>query len=105
MNNLYTILLIYLEYSIISISNKLLLIKYDTVNLSKPDYAILLLAAHIGLRSSDIVSLTFKDINYTEKTIEIIQSKTEHRSCFIFEIADDYMLPSIFELVLFFRGY
>ena len=47
-----------------------------TANLGKRDYAILLLAAHMGLRSCDIVSLTFKDINYTEKTIEIIQSKT-----------------------------
>ena len=50
-----------------------------TANLGKRDYAILLLAAHMGLRSCDIVSLSFKDINYKEKTIEIIQCKTERR--------------------------
>jgi site-specific recombinase XerD len=42
----------------------------------KRDYAILLLASHLGLRSSDIVNLSFKDIDFTTKTIEIIQVKT-----------------------------
>jgi site-specific recombinase XerD len=42
----------------------------------KRDYAILMLAAHLGLRSSDIVNLSFTDINYTMKTIGIIQVKT-----------------------------
>jgi len=47
-----------------------------TTSLGKRDYAILILAAYIGLRSCDIAGLTFKDINYTEKTIEIVQVKT-----------------------------
>jgi len=42
----------------------------------KRDYAIIMLAAHLGLRSSDIVNLSFKDIDSTMKTIEIIQIKT-----------------------------
>lgn len=45
--------------------------------LGKRDYAILLLAAKLGLRKSDIVKLEFKDINWEEKRIEIIQSKTQ----------------------------
>ncbi len=48
-----------------------------TTGLGKRDYAILMLAAHLGLRSSDIVNLSFSDIDYTAKTIEIIQVKTE----------------------------
>ena len=48
-----------------------------TTSLGKRDYAILLLAAHLGLRSSDIVGLSFKDIDFKAKTIEVIQSKTE----------------------------
>ena len=47
-----------------------------TSSLGKRDYAILLLASHLGLRSSDIVELSFNNINYTAKTIEIIQVKT-----------------------------
>jgi len=42
----------------------------------KRDYAIIILAAHLGLRSSDIVNLSFKDIDSTKKTIEIVQAKT-----------------------------
>jgi len=48
-----------------------------STGLGKRDYAILILAAHLGLRSSDIVGLSFKDVDYKAKTIEIIQSKTE----------------------------
>ena len=48
-----------------------------TTSLGKRDYAILMLAAHLGLRSSDIVNLSFRDIDYAAKTIEIIQVKTE----------------------------
>jgi len=44
--------------------------------LGKRDYAILILASHLGLRNSDIVELSIKDIDYTAKTIEIIQVKT-----------------------------
>lgn len=48
-----------------------------TTGLGKRDYAMLILAAHLGLRSSDIVGLTFKDIDYQTKTIKVIQAKTE----------------------------
>jgi integrase len=44
--------------------------------IGKRDYAILMLAAHLGLRSSDIVNLSFKDIDHMAKTITIIQTKT-----------------------------
>ena len=47
-----------------------------STGLGKRDYAMLILAARLGLRSSDIVSLSFKDIDYTAKTIAIIQVKT-----------------------------
>jgi len=51
--------------------------------LGKRDYAVLILAAHLGLRSSDIVGLSFKDVDYKTKTIEIIQSKTERPVTFV----------------------
>jgi site-specific recombinase XerD len=44
------------------------------------NYAILILAAYLGLRNSDIVNLSFKDIDYTTKSINIIQVKTEKQS-------------------------
>ena len=47
-----------------------------TGSMGKRDYAILILAAYLGLRSSDIVNLTFNDIDYAAKTIKIIQTKT-----------------------------
>lgn len=46
-------------------------------NMGKRDYAILMIASYMGLRSSDIMNLSLADINYTEKTIEIVQVKTE----------------------------
>ena len=42
----------------------------------KRDYAILMLASRLGLRSSDIVGLTENNIDLDEKTISIIQAKT-----------------------------
>lgn len=42
----------------------------------KRDYAMLLLAARLGLRVSDIITLTFGNIHNDKKTIEIIQQKT-----------------------------
>lgn len=45
--------------------------------LGKRDYAILLLAAKLGLRTSDIKGLEFKDINWDEKRIDIVQRKTQ----------------------------
>jgi integrase len=44
--------------------------------MGKRDYAILLLAAKLGLRSSDIVNLKLRDIDHDKKTIDIIQVKT-----------------------------
>ena len=40
------------------------------------DYAIFLLALRTGLRASDIVKLKITDINWTEKTIRVVQKKT-----------------------------
>ena len=45
-------------------------------SLGKRDYAILILSAYMGLRSSDIVNLSFKNIDHITKTISIIQTKT-----------------------------
>lgn len=42
----------------------------------KRDYAILMLASHMGMRSSDIVNLTRENIDTMKKTIRIIQVKT-----------------------------
>lgn len=42
----------------------------------KRDYAILLLASRLGLRASDICTLTFENIKWEENRIEIIQHKT-----------------------------
>ena len=47
-----------------------------STSMGKRDYAILLLAAKLGLRSSDIVNLKLRDIDYDKKTIDIIQVKT-----------------------------
>jgi integrase len=47
-----------------------------TTDIGKRDYAIIILAAQLGLRSSDIVNLSFKDIDKKAKTIEITQIKT-----------------------------
>ncbi len=41
-------------------------------------HAILLLGLKMGLRSSDIVKLTFQDINWKQQTIRIMQQKTRH---------------------------
>jgi site-specific recombinase XerD len=44
--------------------------------LGKRDYAILMLASHMGLRSSDIVNLSLTDIDYASGSIGIVQVKT-----------------------------
>jgi len=41
------------------------------------DYAMLLLAARLGLRSSDIINLKFENINWEKSEISIIQQKTK----------------------------
>jgi len=43
----------------------------------KRDYAMLSLAARLGLRSSDICGLTFGSLNWEKNMIEIFQEKTE----------------------------
>ena len=52
----------------------------DSVNRStvagKRDYAILLLAARLGLRSCDIRFLCFENVNFEKKLIEFAQYKT-----------------------------
>jgi site-specific recombinase XerD len=45
--------------------------------LGKRDYAMLLLGARYGLRSSDIRTLRFEDIHWREQRIVLIQSKTQ----------------------------
>jgi len=55
---------------------RLLSVVDRTTSLGKRDYAILILSAYVGLRSSDIVNLSSKNIDHTTKTINIIQSKT-----------------------------
>lgn len=42
----------------------------------KRDYTIILLAARLGLRSSDICDLKFENINWEENTIKLFQRKT-----------------------------
>jgi len=44
----------------------------------KRDYAILLLAARLGIRVGDIKSLKLQDLNWATKTIEIRQDKTKN---------------------------
>lgn len=52
----------------------------ETVDRNNPvgkrDYSILLLAARLGLRASDICGLKFENIKWEENSIEIIQQKT-----------------------------
>ena len=47
-----------------------------TTPIGKRDYAILLLAARLGLRIGDILSLKLTDIDWEKKIITIIQNKT-----------------------------
>jgi integrase len=44
----------------------------------KRDYAIILLAARLGLRSIDIKRLTFENFKWSENRLEFSQSKTKH---------------------------
>ena len=55
-----------------------LLLNSITNNNSKErrDYAMILLAARVGLRSSDIINLKFNNINWETNQINIIQQKT-----------------------------
>ena len=40
------------------------------------DYAVLLIAATYGMRASDVANLTLDDVNWRERTIQIVQCKT-----------------------------
>jgi len=44
----------------------------------KRDYAIILLAAKLGLRAQDICDLSFENLKWETNTIEMIQGKTGH---------------------------
>jgi integrase len=46
-------------------------------NIGKRDYAMVLLASRLGLRSSDIRMLEFKDIDWDNSEIKIVQYKTK----------------------------
>ncbi len=48
-----------------------------TTSSGKRDYAILMLASVTGLRSVDIANLKLTDIHWAEKTIQIVQHKTQ----------------------------
>lgn len=48
-----------------------------TSALGKRDYAIILLASRLGLRSSDISRLTFSDLDWDANKIHIVQYKTQ----------------------------
>ena len=68
-------------------------------SLGKRDFAILMLASHLGLRNSDIANLSFKNIDRTAKTIEIIQVKTGRSVKLVMnkdveEAIDDYIQNS-----------
>ena len=47
-----------------------------TKKVGKRNYAMLLIAARLGLRSCDIAALTFEDVDFDNNTIHIIQEKT-----------------------------
>ena len=49
-----------------------------TTDKGKRDYAIILIAARLGLRASDIAGMTFDCICETTSTIKIVQAKTKH---------------------------
>jgi Site-specific recombinase XerD len=47
-----------------------------TSNVGKRDYAMVTLCSRLGLRVSDVANLSFKDINWDNNSINIIQYKT-----------------------------
>ena len=55
-------------------------VRNDAINgitsVGKRNYAMLLMAARLGLRPCDIVSLTFSELDFQAETIRIIQEKT-----------------------------
>lgn len=57
--------------------NKLLESIDRTTTIGKRDYAILLLIVKLGLRKIDVITLKFSNINWNNKTINIVQQKTK----------------------------
>lgn len=45
----------------------------------KRDYAMVLIAARLGIRASDICSIRFQNIKWESNTIELVQEKTDER--------------------------
>jgi len=62
-------------YSAKEISKVISIIDTNTKN-GKRDYIIILLAAVLGIRSSDISNLTIQNINWDMQTLDFIQQKT-----------------------------
>ena len=57
---------------------ELMLNSIDRANpLGKRDYAIMAIAANLGLRTGDIVSLSIENFNWNQGTINITQQKTK----------------------------
>lgn len=56
---------------------KLLNIVDRNTAIGKRDYAILLLITKLGLRKVDVITLKFSNINWQNKTINLIQQKTK----------------------------
>ena len=68
----YVIPSVYSEEEVLQIENS---IDRESVT-GKRDYAMLLLASRMGLRSGDIVNLRIQDIDFDSGTIDFIQQKT-----------------------------
>ena len=62
-------------YSIQEVSNLISVIDTST-KIGKRDYSIVLLASVLGFRASDIINLTFDNIDWDKKLIKIFQQKT-----------------------------
>ena len=63
-------------YSTEEVERLLLSVNRETKT-GKRDYAIILIAARLGLRASDIAALTFDSINENSATIKVTQQKTK----------------------------
>ena len=48
-----------------------------SASIGKRDYAIILMAARLGLRASDISRLKFENLNWSNSSIELVQMKTD----------------------------
>jgi integrase len=46
-------------------------------NRNRRDYAVVLLATRLGIRSGDIARITFDDLDFNNNTIRIVQQKTD----------------------------